>query len=145
MRQNKIENNAGMTLLELMIVVSVVAILVALAIPSLTDSRKVTNESATIAALRNLCSAQEMYRNRFGVYGGFDELAARNLIDPTYQQAARRGYVFSAGANGSDSWVATAVPQEPGSSGDRYFFIDESAVIRFSETGNASSGDPAVE
>lgn len=80
----KYANSRGFTLVELMIVVSIIAIIAAISIPSLITSRMLTNESAAIATLKNLSAAQAQCQaagiidgnqNGAGEYGFFGELA----------------------------------------------------------------------
>ena len=74
----------GFTLIELMIVIAIIAIIAAIAIPNLLSSRLSSNETAAIATLRNLVSAQSQFRttgradlnvNGTGEYGTFAELS----------------------------------------------------------------------
>ena len=74
----------GFTLVELMIVVSIIAIIASIAIPNLLNSRLTANESAAIATLKTLSSAQaqcqaggniDANQNGAGEYGYFGELA----------------------------------------------------------------------
>ncbi len=134
----------GFTLLELMLVITVVGILSTIAIPSYLNSRKSANEGAAIGSLRLISTAQEIHVERFGSYATLDDLIARNLIDSTFAAPSRRGYVFSSSSVGVDQWSVNADPENPGSSGNNYFFVNELGVIRESASGPATASDPPV-
>lgn len=77
-------NHAGFTLIELMIVIAIIAIIAAIAIPNLLSARLSSNESAAVATLRNIISAQAQFQttaradenvNGVGEYGYFGELS----------------------------------------------------------------------
>ena len=78
----------GFTLIELMIVIAIIAIIAAIAIPNLLAARLSSNETAAIATLRNIISAQAQFQqgarcdtdnDGTGEYGGFFELSAGGL------------------------------------------------------------------
>ena len=58
----------GFTLIELMIIFSIISIIIAMALPNLLATRMTANESSAVSNLRTIHSVQAQYRNRFGVY-----------------------------------------------------------------------------
>jgi prepilin-type N-terminal cleavage/methylation domain-containing protein len=138
--------NKGFTLIELLIVIAVIAILAAIAIPNLLSSRKAANESSAISSLRTLVSAQETFRARSASHlyasslTGANTVAlfvadgdAANLIDPVLATGIKSGYTFSAPVSTdafANTYGFTAAPTTVGSSGDRFFSVDQTGVIR---------------
>ncbi len=135
------QQSRGFTLIELLIVVAVIGIIAALALPNLQSSKKAANEAAAIAHLRTWTSAQELYFQRHQVYAGNEQdLVAEGLVgNPDPEQS---GYVFAlaGGGAGTIEWSGTASPQEVGITGDRFFYIDHTGVIRWALGGAAGPG-----
>lgn len=141
----KNRSQSGFSLLELLIVVAVIAIIASLAIPNLQSSKKAAYEAAAISYMRSWTSAQELYRMRYGTYADADnQLVGDGFIgnpDPDAQ-----GYTFSIdnAAGQTTRWWGKGWPTRAGITGDRYFFIDVSGVIRWSLSGNATVDSPPL-
>ncbi len=131
----------GFTLLELMIVVAVISIIAAIAIPNLQTSLLGGREAAAIGSMRTLSTAAEQYRLRQGSYPAtLIELAAMDpaLIDSEIANGLRNGYNFELSGQYS-TFDCNADPVS--SNGSLHFFVDETGVIRQSASGTAGPGD----
>ena len=135
----------GFTLIELMIVVAIIAIIMAIAIPAILNARKSANESSAVSSLRTLTTVNEQYRTRFLAYpSALSDLSAQAYIDSVLAAGTKAGYVFTY-TPASDAYTITGVPAVAGSTGDRGFFVDSSGVIRFEATGAATSASPHID
>jgi len=137
----------GFTLVEIMIVVAIIALLAAIAIPNLLRARHNANESAAIASLRTISSAMESYRaaqtpasyalGTLGVLSG----ATPPYIDTNLGGGTKQGYnyVITPGDTGSNQqYLATATAQTYQVTGSRSFLVDESGVVRGVDNGGAA-------
>lgn len=129
----------GFTLVEIMIVVAIIALLAAIAIPNLLRARHNANEAAAIASLRTLSTAEESYRAAQNptTYGTLAQLAGAvpPYIDATLAGGAKQGYNFAMGALTANTYTVTATPQVVGTTGTRTFSVDETGVL-FDVTNN---------
>lgn len=137
------------TLIELMIVISILTIIAAISIPNILSYRKHGNEVSAINTLRSIGSAQAIYkeRNVRGYYGQLTDLNEAGLLED-FEGTEKSGYSFSVTvgqgkpvAHQDYLWTANANPRVVGSSGDRYFFVDQSYVIRFNREAIATVKD----
>lgn len=139
----------GFSLIELLIVVAIIGIIAAIAIPNLLASRRAANEASAISTLRTIVSAEATYQSTTGAgqYATLAGLGAAGLVDSVLGQAnaAKSGYVFNVTATASTSTApaqfdATAVPQNPTgltATGTRSFYTNEQGVIYFLSGGTA--------
>ena len=138
-------NRKGFTLVEIMIVVAIIALLAAIAIPNLLRARHNANETAAIGAMRTLSSALESFRAAQTPPAYPDALDELSDADPPYVDATlgagtRQGYTFTYAAVGDDNedYTITGNPVNAGVTGTRVFFVDSSGVIRLDD----ADGDP---
>lgn len=153
-RSHRAEGAAGFTLIELMIVIAVVAILAAVAIPWLLQARIAANEAAAISALQTINDAQALYREVCGrgryaaTLPGLGQpmpATGQAFISPDLSAAdtiQKSGYTISMkttspedageGCNKAPTapgYHVIADPSRPGTSGSRYFATNTSRVI----------------
>ncbi|MFO7897807.1 MAG: prepilin-type N-terminal cleavage/methylation domain-containing protein [Planctomycetota bacterium] len=119
------------TLVELMIVLAIIAIVAAFAIPNLMKSRMSANETAAIGALRTLMSAEGTYMNRYNVYGTLSELSSEGLIDDSLASGKKSGYFFGQVDDDSAQYAYCfgACPVEDGRSGQKEYCVTQEGTI----------------
>lgn len=141
----------GFTLIEMMIVVAVIAVIAAIAIPNLIQSRVRANEATAIENLRVISAAQFSYNASKAAFGGFAELTSEvdgtgtGFLDPSWHDGVvKTGYAYTMPAAGPGAFECYADPVQPGSSGVRFFRVDASGIVRYSHTGRPDEAAPAI-
>lgn len=138
----------GFTLIELMIVVAIIAIIAAIAIPNLLRSRMQTNMSAAVSNLRAINGAQTAFSSANSRYAAtFAELTTPTsgppFLDGQWDATPKSGYIFVMGGANS-TYTANADPETMDTTGDRGFFTDQSGVIRFAVGAAASAASDPI-
>src|ERR1051326_5444609 len=94
--------NKGFSLLELLIVVAIILIIATIAIPSLLRSRQAANESAAVASVRTVTTAEITYLSSSGgAYGSLTQLITAGLLDTGFN-GTKSGYNYSIDNSSTD-------------------------------------------
>jgi len=134
-KENTKMKDRGFSLLELLIVVAIILIIATIAIPSLLRSRQSAQESAAVAQIRTVNTAEITYlSSNQGSYGGIPELITQGLLDTRFSGSVS-GYNFTVTASGSD-YTASATPTSTNAGRFGYWSVPD-AVIRYA---SATSG-----
>ena len=142
----------GFSLIELLIVVAIIGIIAAIAIPNLLASRRASNEASAIASMRTIGSAQATYLSTVGANttyaANLPALATANLIDSVLGAAntsTKTGYQFTMALGATNTQFTANADPVSSSTGTRYFFTDESGVIRYNANQQAAVGDTPIQ
>jgi len=147
----------GFSLIELLIVVAIILIIAAIAIPNLIRSKMAANEASAVASLRPLNTAEVTYNNTYpGLFGNLTSLGPNAnpcvtpavggacLIDALLMSGTKSGYTFSIGGNLTTTYTTQALPTTAGSTGTRSFCSDTNLVIFYMAAGGACTTGTGV-
>jgi prepilin-type N-terminal cleavage/methylation domain-containing protein len=154
---------AGFSLIELLLVVAIILIIAAIAIPNLLRARTSANESSAASSIRQIITAEVSYSTAYPTQGYANTLANLGgpatgctasvstgcIIDSVLTTGQKSGYTFiapgfssSGGAN--DSFVAGGAPQSYGGTGIHNFCITIDGVLRIAVGGAGVPPPPDV-
>ena len=149
----------GFSLIELLIVVAIIGIIAAIAIPNLLASRRAANEGSAQSSLRTIHSSEATYQATAGQgsYGSMANLGpvppagtGQGLIDAVLSTGTKSGYTFAITVAGTtpDAFYATAVPTVTGgisATGTRRFAVADDGVMHGDTTMTAPATRAAVD
>jgi type IV pilus assembly protein PilA len=157
----------GFSLIELLIVVAIILIIAAIAIPNLLRSRIAANQASAVGSLRTINTGEITYASTYNVGytaalsylgpptgGGVPTSTMAGLLDSILagvgNGSAKSGYTFTyapgvADASGHiNQYQLNASPSTVGTTGTNFYFTDESGVIRQNSTVTATSADSPI-
>ncbi len=160
-KRKKSLSDRGFSLIELLIVVAIILIIAAIAIPNFIQSKIRANEAATVANLRTITTANVIYSTAYSIgyasdllplsgSGAVNESNAQ-LIDAVLASKTKSGYSFSYAvlstqSDGSISaYSINADPLALNLTGVRHFYADQSGVIRVNVGATAGPSDNPLQ
>jgi len=153
---------AGFSLIELLIVVAIILIIAAIALPNLMVARMSANEASAVQSLRTIQSSETAYATTYPSVGFSATLAQLNgasnsacsassaqacLIDAVLASGNKNGYIITWTGDGltpSVSYTINADPSVRSSTGRRSFFTNYPGVIRYNDSTPATANDPTI-
>jgi type IV pilus assembly protein PilA len=160
-QMNRRRRQAGFTLMELLIVISIMLILMLIAIPNFAGMKMQANETSAIQSLRAIYQAQIQYQTNYPSFGfscslpvlggdpksGAPSPQSAQLLQGDLASGQKSGYTFNVvnctkvTVNNQDMYTgyeATAVPQAVGKTGHRGFCIDQQGEVKADPSGGTN-------
>ena len=145
----------GFSLIELLIVVAIILVIAAIAIPSLVRSKIAANEASAVNSLRTLSTAETTYAQTYPDIGytcslsdlgpppgGTNSSAGAGIIDSVLASGTKAGYSFvisNCTGTPKATYSTSGVPVIPGGTGSRSFCSDASGVLRYAADGTSAT------
>jgi type IV pilus assembly protein PilA len=157
------DRQTGFSLIELLVVVAIILIIVAIAVPNFLRAKISANESSAVSSVHAIDTAEIAYSSMYDNIGYSVQLAdlgtggispcpatatASCFIDPALASGTKSGYVFTyvqnTSATPSIQFTINADPVTRDITGQKGFYSDESNIIRYNSTGSANLSSPPI-
>ncbi|HTV55583.1 MAG TPA: prepilin-type N-terminal cleavage/methylation domain-containing protein [Terriglobia bacterium] len=156
------QNAKGFSLIELLIVVAIILIIAAIAIPNLMRSKIAANQASAVGSLRTIDTAEVTYASTYNVgysgtladlgpvaSGSQPSTTTADLIDSVLAGGNKSGYTFAYSAATAvnsqvPSYQVTAAPQQQGTTGQNGYYTDQTNVIRYDTSGSATGASTPI-
>ncbi len=140
---------SGFTLVEIMVAVAIIMVLLTIAVPGFLRLRVIANENTALANCRAISSACQLYHVNKETYPGslssmIEPESNPPYIDTILATGRKQGYEFIYNLTDADHFILNANPLSAGLLKGRYFYMDETGIIRAKADGPAGPNDKIV-
>jgi type IV pilus assembly protein PilA len=158
----KERNAKGFSLIELLIVVAIILIIAAIAIPNLLRSKIAADQASAVGSLQAINTAEVTYSSSYNqgfspqlknlgppAAGSQPSPTAADLIDDLLCSGTKSGYQFTYTPNAQvgsqyENYSVSASPVSLGQTGQNFYFTDSSDVVRYNTSQAATASDPPI-
>lgn len=154
------QRERGFSLIELLIVVAIILIVAAIAIPNFIRAKISANEASAVTSIHAVNTSEIGYSSAYPDLGfsanlsnlgygggGTCSSTAACFLDPALASGQKSGYTFTyvpSGSNPVTGYTLNADPQSYGLTGQTGYYSDETNVIHYNATGTAGPTDPSL-
>lgn len=142
----------GFSMIELLIVVAIITLIAAIAIPNLRTARQSANKASAIQSLRTITTAEHLYKSKFQQYGTLADIAPEGTLDASLASGSKSSYTFVINVTTDPTnpdpaaFVHFAIKATPFEDPTvlPHFYVDETAVIRYVDGAPADATSPPI-
>lgn len=138
------QREKGFSMIELLIVVAIISLIAAIAIPNLRKARQGACSASAVQSLRTITTAQQLYEFKNKKFGTLAELAPEGTLDVSLQAGLKSNYQFVINVTGAGKqFDCSATPIED-TSQLMHYFVNETTVIRCNLGATADATSPPI-
>jgi prepilin-type N-terminal cleavage/methylation domain-containing protein len=136
----------GFSLIELLIVVAIIGIIAAIAVPYFERAKQASSSASAVSSMRTINSSEAAYHSAIGQYGTLAELGNANYIaDSNLSSGRKSSYTFSVITLTTLNYEAIADPTIDPANSYQHYFIDATGVMRVQVGATATATSNAIQ